>query len=62
MRKLNVLICILLIIGLMSFSLTVFSKLKAQDDVKIRLIDDHVVVETPLLLINFTYYGARIMN
>ena len=56
------LICILLIIGLMSFSLTVFSKLKAQDDVKIRLIDDHVVVETPLLLINFTYYGARVMN
>jgi len=51
-----------LIIGLISFSFIAFSRIKAPDDVKIRLMDNHVVVETPLLLINLTYYGARVVN
>ncbi|HDJ66836.1 MAG TPA: hypothetical protein ENF33_03920, partial [Nitrososphaeria archaeon] len=62
MRKLSILIYILLVIGLASFSLIALSKFEAQDYVKVRLADDHVVVETPLLLINFTYYRARVMN
>jgi len=62
LKKLNMLICVLLVIGLALSSLIVFSKFKAQEHVKVRLADDYIVVETPLLLINFTYYGARVMN
>jgi len=62
LKKLNVLICILSIIGLLSLSLIALFRVKAPGDVKIRIMDDRVMVETPLLLINLTYYGARVTN
>jgi len=62
LKKLNVLICILSVIGLLSLSLIALFRVKAPGDVKIRIMDDRVMVETPLLLINLTYYGARVTN
>ena len=46
MKKLNVLICILSVISLLSLSIALF-RVKAPGDVKIRIMNDQIMVWEP---------------